>query len=501
MKQFFRSFSSVFHSLPSINWVLLAFGFFLLNACSQEEELPEEFNQVAGFQLLPSDSVFLAGTGEQELKLFAKFTGAFGDEITLSSTPAMQIFVDGKKVKNPPRIPTDRERIFEVYAKIGQLKSRPIRISVLDVDPKTYLSSFGVSMGDSTKAPYAIAGKSFVDFKVSLRDYRGKEFPEGEGPSYSFFFDGVKVENLQRVQVTRTGEIPFWIEVGEKKSEVKFLKSRALPEFSKKYSLPVIFHIVHSGQAIGLFENPEQKLIAEVLEKTNDWLLGKSASGFRKGHNQVDPNFEFYLATTGPDGNRLEEAGIHRIKSDGKSLAYQSESSKKYLFDQMWDPNRYVNVFIAPVDGELSGYAFFPPSEQPTEPINYFYGIVINRKFITIYILIHEIGHFLGLPHTFSTGPSCTAFNEFPDTESYNQDLKKINQFLKTNCEGEYFYATNVMDYPPTVHNSVTLDQANRMRSTLEKGYFLPANPNSQGKISSNSWKGRVFDPNVKPID
>jgi hypothetical protein len=469
-------------------------------ACKEKEEpMPEGFNSVAGFQLIPIDSIFLAMPGEKELRLSPKFTGAFGDEVTLASIPSMQVFIDGKKSANPPRIPTDKEREFEVYAKIGQLTSRPIRIKVIDVNPRTYISKLSVSMGDSTKAPYAIAGKSLVDFQVSIFDYRGKEFSITERPAFKFFFDGVQIENLHRVAVLRSGEIPFWVEVGDRKSEVKILNSRAMPDFSEIFSMPIVFHIVHSGQEKGTLENPSQEKFVSVLQETNEWLLGKVRSSFPKSHNQVDPNFEFYLATGDPDGNLLEENGIHRILYEEKPGEYTSENSSNYLFENMWNPNEYVNVFVTNLE-EIGGFAFAPPGFS-NEPITHFYGFVMSKKQINSFVMIHEIGHFLGLPHTFSTGPVCVNFNSFPDADFYNDDLKKTNNYLKTNCDEEYFYATNVMDYAPSVWNSFTLDQVTKMRTTLENGYFLPVNSNPNGKTKPQAWTRGVFDPTVKPID
>lgn len=499
MKHFLQVDFTYHYNLKTGIWGLLACFLILFTACSEKEEpMPEGFNEVAGFQLIPFDSIFLVWPGDQELNLSPKFTGAYGDEVILPSIPSIQFFIDGKRSSNPPRIPTDKAREFEVYAKISQLTCKPVKIRVVDVNPKTYVSSLKVSMGDSTKAPYAIAGKSLVDFKVSFLDYRGKEFPEEEKPEYKIWFDGILLENNHRVPVLRSGEIPFWAEVGGKKTDVEILYSRELPDFFKKYSLPIVFHIVHSGQEKGNRENPSQEKFVQLLKETNDWMMGKSESDFRKGHNQVDPNMEFYLATVGPDGNLLEESGINRIFSEKPSYAYGDEKTYKYLFDQMWNPNEYVNVFVMNIDGPAGGFAFYPPGSDSV--LSRFYGLAMNKG-ISTFTMIHETGHFLGLPHTFSNGYQCADADGFPDTESYNDELKKSQNYLKTNCDEEYFFATNVMDYYPTVGNSFTLDQVLKMRGIIERGHFLPKNSDPNGLIHPQPWTRGVFDPAVKPID
>ncbi|HSF55318.1 MAG TPA: M43 family zinc metalloprotease [Algoriphagus sp.] len=471
-----------------------------LNACKEKEEpLPDGFNRVANFELIPFDSVFLVWPGDQELNLSPKFTGAFGDEVILPSIPPIQFFIDGKRSKNPPRIPTDKEREFEVFAKIGQLKSKSIKIRVIDVNPKTYVSGFKVSMGDSTKAPYAISGKSLVDFKVSIFDYKGKEFAAEDKPDYKIWFDGKLLENYQRVPVLRSGEIPFWAEVGGKKTEVEVLYARELPDFSKKYSLPIIFHIIHSGQEKGTYENPSQEKFEQLLNETNDWLLGKAKPEFRKSHNQVDPNIEFHLATIKPDGNTLEESGINRIFSEKLSYSYGDEKTYEYLFDQMWNPKEYVNVFVMNIEGQ-GGFAFYPPGEDENRPLTRFYGFAMNKG-LSSFTMIHETGHFLGLPHTFSKGQDCTDGDRLPDTEPYNDETKKSYRFLKTNCQEEFFFASNVMDYHPSVFNSFTLDQVTKMRNVLEVGSFLPVNSNPKDRIKPQPLKKGIFDPSIKPID
>ena len=478
--------------------VFISLGLLFLNSCGEKEDpLPEGFDFVTDFELIPYDSVFVIWQGTHELNLTPKFFGAFGDEITLEFNPSIQYFIDGKKSSNPPRIPLHQEKEFELYGKIGRIKSKTLKIRVIDVDPKTYVSKFKASMADSTKAPYAISGRSFVDFNASIYDYRGKEFPENEKPDYKFFFDGKVLESLHRVSVLRSGEIPFWVEIEDKKSEVEILFSRELPDLSRKYSLPIIFHIIHSGQEKGTTENPSQEKIIELLHETNEWLQGRKSSGSRKGHNQVDPNLEFFPALIGPDGFPLLEPGINRVFSERNSFRSGDVTTHKYLFDNMWDPNNYANVFIMNIDG-AGGFAFYPPLSD--EKLSRFYGFTIDKRLDT-FTMLHEIGHFLGLPHTFSVGKHCLNRDGFMDTDSYNEDTKKIKGQFKTNCNGEYFYPTNVMDYFPSVSNSFTLDQVNKMRSTIDLGYFLPTNVNPNGRSQSKPWVRGVFDPGVKPIE
>ncbi len=500
MKHFLYFDCSFRNFISAAVWIVIFCCFTFFTACKDAEEpLPEGFEHVTGLRLITLDSIFLKLPGERELKIFPKYTGAFGDEINLPSYPPLRFFIDGKRTSSPPSIPTDQEGTFEVTAKIGKITSKPLQLTVMDVNPSTFISGLRVSMGDSTKAPYAIAGRSVVDFKATIFNFKGKEFSESEKPDYKFYFDGVQLENHQRVPVLRSGEIPFWIEAGDQKSEVEILHSREMPDLTHQYSLPLVFHIVHSGQEIGNRQNPSQEDYVRLLDETNDWLVGNAGSIFPKSHNQMDPNITFYMAKVGQDGNPLIEPGINRIYSEKLSYAYGDENTYKYFFDNMWNPNQYVNVFVLNIDGP-GGFAFYPPGGDPTNTLTSFYGFAISKT-SSPFVMIHEAGHFLGLPHTFTSGDSCGDGDRLPDTESYNDDFKQVDNYLKTNCEDEYFYATNVMDYSPSVYNSFTLDQVMKIRSTIEGGNYLPENSSPNDRVYSQPWRRGKFDPTIKPVD
>ena len=64
--------------------VFISLGLLFLNSCGEKEDpLPEGFDFVTDFELIPYDSVFVIWQGTHELNLTPKFFGAFGDEITL----------------------------------------------------------------------------------------------------------------------------------------------------------------------------------------------------------------------------------------------------------------------------------------------------------------------------------------------------------------------------------------------------------------------------------
>ncbi|MBT3933101.1 MAG: T9SS type A sorting domain-containing protein [Bacteroidetes bacterium] len=166
--------------------------------------------------------------------------------------------------------------------------------------------------------------------------------------------------------------------------------------------IPVVFHIIHQGGT----ENIGDDQIISLLTKLNDDFQGRNAdsASVREIFKPVyaNMNIEFRLANIDPSGRCTN--GVNRIYSDKTTDA---RDNVKSLIQ--WDNQKYLNVWVVKSiynfgqAGTILGYATFPKYaiSNPTKD-----GIVIRSDF-QMYggrTLTHEIGHWLGLFHTFQSG-------------------------------------------------------------------------------------------------
>ncbi len=165
------------------------------------------------------------------------------------------------------------------------------------------------------------------------------------------------------------------------------------------YTLPLVFHIIHDGGT----ENIPDSRILDAVDYLNDAFA--NSGYFGSLGISADVPFRFCLAHQAPDGSPTN--GITRTQSILTDLLVspQDEQLKDLI---RWDPTRYVNVWIvksilsAAQGTNYAGYATLPFSHGSK-----FDGIVLEAQYTgssfqrNNIVLAHEMGHYLGLYHTF----------------------------------------------------------------------------------------------------
>ncbi|MEI9942905.1 MAG: M43 family zinc metalloprotease [Chitinophagaceae bacterium] len=237
-------------------------------------------------------------------------------------------------------------------------------------------------------------------------------------------------------------------------------------------------------------QNPAAISDAQVMAGINDLNDAFGKTGAYSASAGADTKIRFCLAQKDPDGGNT--TGITRTTSFfSDHLNKDIEDSRLKNLIQ-WDPLRYINIWlISSIDAEayadficgnwyrlgVGGYATMPPGGGSLD------GIVVTGFGS---LLAHEMGHYLGLYHTFEGGcfnGDCTLNGDRvcdtpPDNSvrpssctnpenSCNTDTLSAysNGFFHTDVRDQL---SNFMDYGNGgCSNQFTQGQADRMRAAI----------------------------------
>jgi hypothetical protein len=215
----------------------------------------------------------------------------------------------------------------------------------------------------------------------------------------------------------------------------------------------VVVHVVWNNPA----ENIADQDIFDMIDQLN-----ADFSATNTDITQVRPTFQsaignsgiqFCLADTDPSGNPT--TGITRTFTSDTWFDPDTETNDmKSAPDGIspWNPNNYLNIWVcditsgAPGGLVTVGYAYLPTAGIPGSNIDgfvidYDYGFQPGARTAT-----HEIGHYLGLLHTWGNNNSCASDDGFSDTPSTDGPTYSCADPNLITCTSLVQYE-NFMDY------------------------------------------------------
>ncbi len=240
--------------------------------------------------------------------------------------------------------------------------------------------------------------------------------------------------------------------------------------------IPVVFHIITTATHpvttnLSACKDQIRRLNEDYSATNSDTTNIRPIFKSRLGNAHI----RFILATKDPQGNPTTG-----VTKDTSILTYQAGDSVKSVID--WDHNFYLNVWVVsninssslPKGSTIAGYAVFPWDGVRRGKSD---GVVIDHNFVgytTDRTLTHEIGHILGLYHTFQGG--CTIGDEIDDTPPVTAaNLSKCNSWPTSDttintCHNDVpdlpDMLENIMDYA-SCKVMFTKEQVVRMRLYL----------------------------------
>ena len=297
----------------------------------------------------------------------------------------------------------------------------------------------------------------------------------------------------------RSGKVT--VQLGGKKQEI----SVSQPAFTGNldtydYHLPVVFHVMYHNKS-DKKQNPDKSQFTKILDAVNKLYAANNM------------HIVFEMAKYDDEGEELEEPGIIRKKVDFKEYDPHEFLKDEDYADDVLNLKKYINIFVfcfaqPSSDATTLGYSTLPivPTAYPLEHLvvsdaaneyAYFstpFGVCINNEAIDewqdektvnpkyiVATVAHEIGHYIGLLHTFSE-IECEEDDGCEDTpiSDYNNYIEYITDYIakqqaagkkitieevakRTDCKtGEEFIADNILDYAYTIGDVFTADQKKR---------------------------------------
>lgn len=256
----------------------------------------------------------------------------------------------------------------------------------------------------------------------------------------------------------------------------RFTKQYTLDDNRSIVTIPVVFHVVYNAPV----ENISDAQLMSQLEILNkDFSRMNADTGNTPGPFKplaANVQVQFCLAQRDPGGNATTGitrtmTSITEFTAEDTSIYYSSLGGK-----DIWNRDKYLNIYSCKLAGTLLGYAQFPGGNPNTD------GVVIGYNYMgntgTVQppndlgrTASHEVGHWLNLFHIWGDEPACTQDDEVLDTPLQGAESGGCPTFPMTDAcspSAPGIMFMNYMDYSDdNCMNMFTLGQSVRMNAAL----------------------------------
>ncbi|RYU97240.1 M43 family zinc metalloprotease [Emticicia agri] len=252
--------------------------------------------------------------------------------------------------------------------------------------------------------------------------------------------------------------------------------------------IPVVVHIIHN-QVDGAIKGsniPDEQVFSQIKVLNEDYRRKEGTMGFNNNPIGADTQIEFFLASKDPYGNPT--TGITRTYSSTTEFSLINDNDRQRISNLVyWDSNKYLNIWVTAYRDPYIGYAEFPyaetidgleediPESLDGTFIDYrVFGKKIGTNTEGLYSFgrtsTHEVGHWLGLIHTWGDEYCGTDYvQDTPQASGSNSTAFCRDMFSSCNGVRTRNLIEDYMDYSPdSCMNIFTEGQKQRMRAVLE---------------------------------
>ena len=397
----------------------------------------------------------------------------------------------------------------------------------------------------------------FVSFSLKAQNNQNKKATNGqnfqltdqtkESINQTGFARCLTDENekaLQQQYRNRADRTDFENWLAPKIAEIKANRASQRSESQQViYNIPVVIHVVHTGEAVGTGPNiTDAQALSQIQVLNEDYRrLAGTPGGANTTGLAVDVEINFCIAQVDPNGAPTTGIVRHNITpySNSQTPADPTDWETRPNVESMksvtqWDPTKYLNMWTInpggnPINdlfnpglGGLLGYAQFPDNTPNLPGLNPTGGMASTDGVVAGYYVMgtiaendgtfmldgtynlgrtmtHEVGHWLGLRHIWGDG-NCSVDDFCADTPNAAAPNYTCNLFNNSCTDNPDFdQVQNYMDYTnDACMDTFTQDQKDRIQAIMANApRRVELNSSTACSISPTVYVTTVLPENV----
>ena len=220
--------------------------------------------------------------------------------------------------------------------------------------------------------------------------------------------------------------------------------------YREKWIIPVVVHIVHFKSDELISDN---KVLSQIEQLNRDFSGNNidiiNIPEIFKVFANRNSKINFCLANVDIEGNST--SGILRTETHLKQIGTKGELYRTSLGgSDAWDTDKYLNIWVADTGDFVTGFGTYPTQVSDDKHKQ---GVVVNSKYFDINdskhfnlgrVVVHEVGHYLGLKHIWGDSENCISDDGVEDTPSQKHSYEGCPKSPQKSCTTEDMFMMNV---------------------------------------------------------